>query len=69
MRFELFQDHAGHSPPGTRIFSPHFDELHAELQQHGALLLQQILRRLCGNRDVRVNDYSGNEISSRAAGG
>ena len=59
----LFQDGTrSHSPVGIHIFTHQLDELHAELQQRGARLSQEIMRKPWGNRDFRVNDYSGNEI-------
>jgi uncharacterized glyoxalase superfamily protein PhnB len=59
----LFQDDSrSHSPVGVHIFTQQLDELHAELQQRGARLTQQIARKPWGNRDFRVNDQSGNEI-------
>jgi uncharacterized glyoxalase superfamily protein PhnB len=59
----LFQDDTGsHSPVGIHIFTHQLDELHAELEQRGARLSQEIVRKPWGNRDFRVNDYSGNEI-------
>jgi uncharacterized glyoxalase superfamily protein PhnB len=59
----LFRDDSGsHSPVGVHIFTHQLDELHAELQQRGARLTQQIVRKPWGNRDFRVNDDSGNEI-------
>jgi len=51
-----------YSPVGLHIFTGQLDELHAELQQRGARLSQQIMRKPWGNRDFRVNDRSGNEI-------
>jgi uncharacterized glyoxalase superfamily protein PhnB len=59
----LFQDNTrSHSPVGIHIFTHQLDELHAELQQRGARLSQEIMCKPWGNRDFRVNDYSGNEI-------
>ena len=59
----LFHDETrSHSPVGIHIFTHQLDELHAELEQRGARLSQEIVRKPWGNRDFRVNDYSGNEI-------
>jgi uncharacterized glyoxalase superfamily protein PhnB len=59
----LFQhDTRSHSPVGIHIFTHQLDELHAELQQRGARLSQEIMHKPWGNRDFRVNDHSGNEI-------
>src|SRR5579864_111297 len=59
----LFQDDArSHSPVGIHIFTHQLDELHAELQQRGARLSQEIVLKPWGTRDFRVNDQSGNEI-------
>jgi uncharacterized glyoxalase superfamily protein PhnB len=59
----LFQDDTrSHSPVAMHIFTRQLDELHAELQQRGAHLSQEIVRKPWGNRDFRVNDRSGNEI-------
>jgi len=59
----LFQDDTrNHSPVGMHIFTHQLDELHAELQQRGARLSQEIMRKPWGNRDFRVNDHSGNEL-------
>jgi uncharacterized glyoxalase superfamily protein PhnB len=59
----LFQDDTrSHSPVGMHIFTNQLDELHAELQQRGARLSQEIMRKPWGNRDFRVSDHSGNEI-------
>jgi uncharacterized glyoxalase superfamily protein PhnB len=59
----LFQDESGgHSTVGVHIFTHELDELHAELEQRGARLSQQIERKPWGNRDFRVSDHSGNEI-------
>jgi uncharacterized glyoxalase superfamily protein PhnB len=38
------------------------DELHDELRQRGAHVAEGITRKPWGNRDFRVNDYSGNQI-------
>src|ERR1700694_3554401 len=59
----LFQDDTrSHSPVGVHIFTHQLDELHAELEQRGARLAQEIVRKFGGNRDFRVTDDSGNEI-------
>ena len=59
----LFRDDAGsHSPVGIHIFTHDLDELHDELQQRGAHVAEGITRKSWGNRDFRVNDYSGNQI-------
>ena len=59
----LFQDDTrSHSPVGVHIFTQQLDELHAELQQRGASLSQEIMRQPWGNRDFRVKDQSKNEI-------
>jgi uncharacterized glyoxalase superfamily protein PhnB len=59
----LFRDDAGsHSPVGIHIFTHDLDELHDELQQRGAHVAEGITRKPWGNRDFRVNDYSGNQI-------
>ncbi len=59
----LFQDDArAHSPVGMHIFTRQLDELHSELQERGAHISHQIVRRPWGNRDFRVGDQSGNEL-------
>jgi catechol 2,3-dioxygenase-like lactoylglutathione lyase family enzyme len=59
----LFRDDTqSHSPVGVHIFTHQLDELQDELRQRGAHLSQEIVRKPWGNRDFRVNDYSGNEI-------
>lgn len=59
----LFHDNTrSPSPVGVHIFTHELDELYAELQQRGARLSQQIMRKPWGNRDFRVSDHSGNEI-------
>lgn len=59
----LFRADAGaHSPVAIHIFAEDLASLHAELQQRGARLSQQIAQKPWGNRDFRVKDDSGNEI-------
>ena len=59
----LFRDGTrNHSPVGIHIFTNELDELHDELQNRGASLSQEIVRKPWGNRDFRVTDNSGNEI-------
>lgn len=59
----LFRDESSaHSPVGFHIFTHELDELYAELQERGARLSQEIVRKPWGNRDFRVRDDSGNEI-------
>jgi uncharacterized glyoxalase superfamily protein PhnB len=59
----LFQDDTRvHSPASMHIFIHGLDELYAELQQRGAQVTQEILRKPWGNRDFRVEDCSENKI-------
>jgi uncharacterized glyoxalase superfamily protein PhnB len=59
----LFQDGTGsHSPAGIHIFTPHIEELFAELKQNGAYVTQDIMLKPWGNRDFRVVDESGNQL-------
>jgi uncharacterized glyoxalase superfamily protein PhnB len=55
-------DRRSSSPVGIHVFTEDLDSLHAELQERGALVSQEILRKPWGNRDFRVKDDSGNEI-------
>jgi len=59
----LFRDPGQEYPPaGIHIFTDQLDNLYLELQQRGAHVSTEILRRPWGNRDFRVRDHSGNEI-------
>jgi uncharacterized glyoxalase superfamily protein PhnB len=59
----LFRDDTSNrSPVGIHIFTNELDDLYDELQNRGARLSQEIVRKPWGNRDFRVNDNSGNEI-------
>jgi len=59
----LFQDDQRNpSPVGIHIFTQDLESLLAELQQRGALVAQEIVRKPWGNRDFRVNDEYGNTI-------
>jgi len=59
----LFRTDTRHySPVAVHIFTNELEELHAELQQRGAGVLQGIVQKPWGNRDFRVSDGSGNEI-------
>ena len=59
----LFRDNARDcSPVGIHVFTADLDALHAELQQRGASVTQEIRRKPWGNRDFRVLDDSGNVI-------
>ena len=56
------QDGAVASPSGLHIFTSELDELYGEMQQRGAPIIQNIVRKAWGNRDFRVNDPWGNQI-------
>lgn len=59
----LFEDvHRKDAPVGMYVFTFQLDELHAEFQERGARLSQEIMRKPWGNRDFRVMDPSGNVI-------
>ena len=59
----LFHTRDGkHSPHSIHVFADGLDQLHAELRDRGAHLLQDIVRKPWGNRDFRVHDDFGNEI-------
>ena len=58
----LFQTSGKHSPQSLHVFADGLDQLHAELRERGAHLLQDIVRKPWGNRDFRVHDDFGNEI-------
>jgi uncharacterized glyoxalase superfamily protein PhnB len=50
------------SPSGLHIFTGELEELYAEMQQRGAPIVQDIVRKPWGNRDFRVNDPWGNQL-------
>ena len=59
----LFEnDPQGSAVVGIHVFTHDIETLFAELQERGALISQEILRKPWGNRDFRVYDDSGNEI-------
>jgi uncharacterized glyoxalase superfamily protein PhnB len=59
----LFRNDSGHElPAAMHIFAQGLDELHAELQERGASVIQGIVQKPWGNRDFRVRDDSGNEL-------
>lgn len=59
----LFQAAADkHSPQSIHVFTDGLDQLHAELSNRGADLMQDIVRKPWGNRDFRVKDDFGNQI-------
>lgn len=59
----LFQTkNSNHSPQSIHVFTDGLDQLHSELRDRGATVLQDIVRKPWGNRDFRVHDDFGNEI-------
>jgi uncharacterized glyoxalase superfamily protein PhnB len=59
----LFQTGAdARTAVGVHIFTHELAELHAELQNRGAAICQDIENKPWGNRDFRVNDCAGNTL-------